>query len=148
LGAVQLLLWAPSNAEQPIHILKGLLGALLGKAGASHSSALDEVHFQLPSQIDGVILFNQPCYDLCKINILFAHLLPVRHRQGPFQHPFTSKSLFSVVSKVDKPFVEAKAKLVHQYRVHVDTKFIKILFTQVTRTRCSVHVNKKIQHRP
>ena len=43
----------------------------------------------------------------CKFNILFAHLLPVCARQGPFQYPFTSIWLFSFVRKADRTFTVA-----------------------------------------
>jgi len=38
--------------------------SILPKDVQSHSSALGEIHFSAPLQIDGPILFNQPWYGL------------------------------------------------------------------------------------
>ena len=68
-------------------------------AGASHSSALREIHFQrslIAWQHHSVQ--SSVARPFCKINILFAHLLPVCPRQSPFQHALTSMWLFPCTS--------------------------------------------------
>jgi len=98
------------------------------RAGASHSSALSKIHFQRPLVVDDVILFNQPWHDLfkhkqthsiCSLDIIN---LPVRPRQGPFRHPSTQKTRTTFWQQTN---------LFDGCRVYLNSKFIKILSTQV-----------------
>jgi len=86
---------------------------------------------QLPLRAYHVILLKQPWHDLFKrkethsLCSLYILNLPVCPRQGPFQHPSTQKTLLRTI------FLH-QTNLFDACRVHLNTKFIKILSIQVT----------------
>jgi len=103
----------------------------MDRASASHSSALGRIHFQRPLIACDVILLNQPWHDLFKrkqthsLCSLYILNLLVRPRQGPFEHPSTHKIILRTT------FLH-QTNLFDAFRVNLNTKFIKILSTQVT----------------